>query len=219
MTRPGFTPKALIAAAVLLGIGAWAPLASAAVINPNGTATAYYRLTASSSLPVPAADIDGPQVVALVSPAGGVAPPTNADGSQGSPLTVLPGSRGFDADQLVVALKDATDASGNPEQLLGLVFFGTGLGAGGQLDFALSIDKALVDDPPTLTSSTPGITIAAIADPTSDPGTGGGATDPGDSGSTPNVPEPVGFMLWSAAAGAIALRARSRVRASRAASA
>ncbi|MDG3007540.1 hypothetical protein [Paludisphaera mucosa] len=211
MTRPGFTPTAVLAASTLLALGAWAPRASAAAINPNAaTATAYYRLTADSPLPAPAANIDGPQVVALVTPAGGVVPPTKADGTQGSPLTILGDSHGFDADQLVVALKDSATDSGTPEQLLGLVFFGQGLQAGGELHFALSIDGALAGDPPKLVSSTPGVTITAIPQTSTDPGSGGG-TDNG--GSTPNVPEPVGFVLWSAAAGAIALRARARFRA------
>ncbi|AMV35833.1 hypothetical protein [Planctomyces sp. SH-PL62] len=213
MTRPGFTPTAVLAATVLLGLGAWAPTASAAAINPNGTtATAYYRLTADAGLPEPASDIAGPQVVALVSPAGGVVPPINAAGEQGSPLTILGDSHGFDADQLVVALKDSTNEAGTPEQLLGLVFFGQGLQPGGVLHFALSIDKALADNPPKLTSSTPGVSITAITqtDPTPDPGTGPDPVDP-----APNVPEPVGLLLWSAAGGAIVFRTRSRARARR----
>jgi hypothetical protein len=197
----------------MLGLGAWAPSAKAAAINPNGTtATAYYRLTADSGLPAPASDIAGPQVVALVSPAGGVVPPVGADGKQGSPLTILSDSQGFDADQLVVALKDSTNSNGEPEQLLGLVFFGQGLQPGGVLHFALSIDQALADTPPLLTSSTPGITIAAIPQdgPDPDPGTPPDPVDP-----APNVPEPVAFLLWSAAAGGIAFRTRSRARARR----
>ena len=87
----------------------------ASTINPNATtAIADYRLTVNGGLPVPAADISGPQVVAMVAPTGGVVPPTNADGTQGSPLTVLSDSSGFDPNQLVVALKDATSNSGAP---------------------------------------------------------------------------------------------------------
>jgi hypothetical protein len=154
----------------------------------------------------PAADIDGPQVVAAVSPAGGVVPPTQADGSQGSPLTVLSTSHGFDAGQLVVALKDANAEDGSPEQYLGLVFFGQGLKAGGELDFALTIDKALASNPPHLVTSTPGITISALADPNTPPPTNGGTDD----GGGVNVPEPVAILLWAGAAGAIAMRARTR---------
>ncbi|WP_337172950.1 hypothetical protein [Paludisphaera sp.] len=205
MTRPAFTPSALLTTGLIWL--AWAPAAAAAPI----TATAYYSLTADEGLAAPpAGDIDAPQVVALVSPAGGVVPPTAADGSQGSPLTILPDSHGFDRDQLVVALKDAASDSGAPEQYLGLIFFGKGLEAGGVLNFALSIDGALANDPPKLASSTPGVRIAALPAPDVDPGNPPGSG--GDSGG-PNVPEPVGFLLWSAAAVAIATRGRARVRA------
>jgi hypothetical protein len=205
VTRPGFTLSILLTAGLML---AWAPAAKAAPI----TATAYYTLKADSGLAPPSADIDGPQVVALVSPAGGVVPPTSADGSQGSPLTILPDSHGFDPDQLVVALKDSTTDAGAPEQLLGLVFFGKGLEAGGMLHFALSIDGALANNPPKLVSSTPGVAIAALPAPETDPENPPGTGTGGDSGG-PNVPEPIGFLLWSAAAGAVALRGRARIRA------
>jgi len=207
VTRPRSTPSTSLTAALALVLGACctAPV-QADAITPT-TATAYYKLTADSALPAPAADIDGPQVVAAVSPAGGVVPPTNADGSQGSPLTVLSSSHGFDPSQLVVALKDATASDGSPEQLLGLVFFGQGLQAGGELDFALSIDSALASNPPQLVSSTPGVSITAIADPSSPPPTDGGSgtTDGGT-----NVPEPVALLLWAGAAGVVGMRARNR---------
>lgn len=209
MTRLRFTHSALLTAGLVLG--AWSPAAKAAPIA--STATAYYTLRADAALAAPAADIDGPQVVALVSPAGGVVPPTAADGSQGSPLTIQSDSHGFDPEQLVVALKDSTNASGAPEQLLGLVFFGRGLEAGGVLHFALSIDGALAGSPPQLLSSTPGVSITALPPPGTDPGTD---PDPGTgAGGGPdlNIPEPIGFLLWSAAAGAIALRTRARARA------
>lgn len=206
MTRPGLTPSTTLAAALALALGACCVSpAQAGAITPS-TATAYYKLTSTSSLATPAANIDGPQVVAAVTPAGAVVPPTNDDGSQGSPLTVLATSHGFDPSQLVVALKDATSSDGSPEQLLGLVFFGQGLQAGGELDFALSIDSALASKPPQLVSSTPGITISAIPDPSSPPPTGGGGNSDGET----NVPEPVAFLLWAGAAGVIGLRARNR---------
>lgn len=212
MLRSRFALAAAPTVAALLAWSAWSEAARASTINPNATTTlANYRLTASTDFPTPSADIAGPQVVAMVVPAGGVTPPTNADGSQGSPLTVLSDSSGFDADQLVVALKDATDDAGNPQQLLGLVFFGQGLHAGGVLNFALSIDKALADNPPKLVSSTPGVTITALVPPTDpdpDPGAGGSDPDP-----SVNVPEPVTFLVWSVAACAIALRGRASRRA------
>jgi hypothetical protein len=207
--RRCFAPTAVLAATFVLAMDAQTERVQASTINPNASTTvANYRLTVSGGLPAPDANIDGPQVVAMVAPAGGVVPPTNADGTQGSPLTVLSDSSGFDASQLVVALKDATSSAGQPEQLLGLVFFGKGLDASGVLHFSLSIDSALAANPPTLVSSTPGVTITAdlVSPPT-------GGTSGGNGSPTENVPEPVAFVLWSAVAGAIALRARGLQRA------
>lgn len=210
MLRYRFALAAPPLAAALLAWSVGPEAARASTINPNATTTlANYRLTTDADFPVPSPDIAGPQVVAMVVPAGGVVPPTDSDGAQGSPLTVLSESSGFDADQLVVALKDATDDDGNPEQLLGLVFFGQGLKAGGVLNFALSVDAALADDPPTLVSSTPGVTIASILpqiDPDPEPGNGGGVIDPDPD---VQVPEPVTFLVWSLIACAIALRGRA----------
>ena len=159
------------------GFGTQPMFTHAASINPNAsTATATYRLTTSSSIPVPDANISGPQVVATILPPGTVVPPKLADGTEGSPLTVLADSKGFDADHLVVALKDGTSSTGQAEQMFGLVFFGQGLQPGGVLHFALSIDKSLANNPPQLLSQTPGVTITP--DPTavtSTPGAGGAA--------------------------------------------
>lgn len=212
MMRRCFTPTAILAATFILTMDASTEQAQASAISPNSstvgastTAVADYRLTVSGGLPVPNANIAGPQVVAMVVPAGAVVPPTNADGSQGSPLTILSDSSGFDASQLVVALKDATSSSGAPEQLLGLVFFGKGLAADGSLHFSLSIDKALAANPPTLVSTTPGVTITADAVSPPTTGSGGSTTPP-----TENVPEPVSVIVWSAVAAVTALRARGR---------
>lgn len=209
-SRISLAAASLVAALLTWSAGPEATRAS--TINPNATTVlANYRLTTSAGFPTPDADIAGPQVVAMVVPAGGVTPPTDADGKQGSPLTVLANSSGFDADQLVVALKDATDDAGNPQQLLGLVFFGHGLKADGVLNFALSIDKALADNPPKLVASTPGVTITALLppkDPESPIIDNGGVVLP-DPDAPINVPEPLTFLVWSLAACAIALRGRA----------
>jgi hypothetical protein len=189
-------PVATLGVLLALGLGTQPLIARAASINPNAsTATATYRLTSNSNLPVPDANIQGPQVVALVLPPGSVVPPTLPDGTQGSPLTILPDSRGFDPSHLVVALKDVTSPTGQPEQMFGLVFFGQGLQTGGVLHFSLSIDKALANTPPTLESLTSGITITPDS-PTTLPPTslgGGGVTGPPQS-----IPEPLSVVLWSA---------------------
>ncbi len=184
---------------LILGFGFQPKAAHAASVNPNGSTTSIdYRLTASSTLGAPGANITGPQVVALVTPTDSVVPPTLSDGKQGSPLTVLPDSSGFDSSQLVVALRDATSSTGQPEQQLGLVFYGQGLQAGGVLHFALSVNSALASDPPVLQSLTPGITITADSPPASTPaivlGSGNGNSPSG----IINNPEPLSVMLWSA---------------------
>jgi hypothetical protein len=148
--------------------------------------------------------------VALITPTGSVVPPTLSDGTQGSPLTVLPNSTGFDPSQLVVALRDATSSAGQPEQQLGLVFYGQGLQAGGVLNFALSINSALASDPPALQSLTPGVTIA-LDSSTAAAATSGVSNNTGSSSSSASnaIPEPLSVILWSAVL--VGLVARNRM--------
>src|SRR5262245_49726050 len=197
-----------------LGFGTQPMFTHAASINPNAsTASATYRLTSSTSVPVPDASIQGPQVVAMVLPTGSVIPPKLDDGTEGSPLTILPDSHGFDANHLVVALKDATSSTGQPEQLFGLVFFGQGLQPDGLLHFSLSIDKALASNPPVLQSLTPGISIVPDTIPSSN---GNGTETSGNGTDVPasnNVPEPISLLLWSTVAGGVVARSRLRRRA------
>ena len=94
---------ALLGTLLALGFG-FHPMAAHAAVNAS-TTTVDYSLTTSSTIPVPDSNISGPQVVALITPPGSVVPPTLSNGTQGSPLTVLPGSTGFDPSQLVVALE------------------------------------------------------------------------------------------------------------------
>ncbi|QEH32030.1 hypothetical protein OJF2_04990 [Aquisphaera giovannonii] len=214
------SPMALAGTLLTLSCGLLAPTtASADSVNPNAsasTATASYRLTTSTGISTPSSDIQGPQVIAMVLPPGSVVPPANADGTQGSPLTILPDSSGFDQSQLVVALKDTTGADGSPEQLFGLVFFGKGLDAGGDLHFSLSINGALASNPPVLESLTPGVTITSDA-PASG-GSGSGSNPGGGSGEGPtggdgtSVPEPLSMALWSSVLVGIAARRRLQPR-------
>ncbi|HMF35452.1 MAG TPA: hypothetical protein VKF17_02390, partial [Isosphaeraceae bacterium] len=131
-----------------------------------------------------------------------VVPPTLSDGTQGSPLTVLPDSTGLDPSKLIVALNDSPSSSGQPEQQLGLVFYGQGFQAGGVLHFALSVNSALASDPPVLQSLTPGIAITA--DSTTAAATTSGVSGNSDSSSGSstngivNNPEPLSVILWSA---------------------
>lgn len=205
------TPMPLLGLLLALCLGMQPRLAHGVALNPNASpATATYRLTSSTSLPTPDSDIQGPQVVAMILPAGSVVPPKKDDKTEGSPLTVLPDSHGFDPSHLVVALKDGTSSTGQPEQLFGLIFFGGGLQPDGVLHFALSIDSALANNPPQLQPLTPGISI--VADSTTSGQGSGSGTNSGSGGSgTPstdgqNVPEPLPIVLWSAVALGLAAR-------------
>ncbi len=198
---------ALLGTLLAIGLG-FQPMAARAASANASTTTVDYSLTASSPIAVPGANISGPQVVALITPTGSVVPPTLSNGTQGSPLTVLPSSTGLDPSQLVVALRDATSSSGQPEQQLGLVFYGQGLQANGVLNFALSINSALASDPPVLQSLTPGITITADSPTTGTTTTGttttagtsgnGGSSSASSSNGVVNNPEPLSVILWSA---------------------
>ncbi|MGD0044440.1 MAG: hypothetical protein ABSE84_29235 [Isosphaeraceae bacterium] len=191
---------ALLGTLLALGFG-FQPMAAHAAVNAS-TTTVDYSLTTSSTIGVPSANISGPQVVALITPAGSVVPPTLSNGTQGSPLTVLPGSTGFDPSQLVVALNNAPSSTGQPQQQLGLVFYGQGFQAGGVLNFALSINSALASDPPVLQSLTPGVTITADSPPaattTAAAGGNGGSSSGSSTNGIVNNPEPLSVILWSA---------------------
>jgi hypothetical protein len=187
--------------------------------TPARADTITYRLSTTTGLPVPDKDIDQPQIIATVTAPGLIVPPKTADGNEGSPLTILPDSTGFDPSQLVVALKQDTSAAGQNKQDFGLVFFGSGLAANAMLHFALNVNSALANDPSLLqlTSPTSGFTLTAAPDTDSGTGTGTGTgTNSGtDGGSSPNVPEPLSIVVWSTLAGTGLLRVRAMRRARR----
>ena len=206
-------PLATTVAAAALALALTARTAPA---RADGMAT--YRLTTDAAIAAPGANASAPQVVAKIVPPGSVIPPTQTDGTQGSPLTILSSSTGFDQSQLIVALKDeVTNAGSPPDQLFGLSFFGSGFQKDGKLDFSLNIDKSLTT-PPTLQSLTPGVSIVALpqtVQPTSTvtttPTTTAAATTPTTSLGAPGgtqVPEPAAVVLWSVVVGAGLLRAR-----------
>ena len=206
---------ALLGTLLALGFG-FQPMAAHAAVNAS-TTTVDYSLTTSSTIGVPDSNISGPQVVAMITPPGSVVPPTLSNGNQGSPLTVLPGSTGFDPSQLVVALNNAPSSTGQPQQQLGLVFYGEGFQAGGVLNFALSINSALASDPPELQPLTQGITITADSPPaatTTAGASGNGGSSSGSStnsvvnNSVVNNPEPLSVILWSAVLVGIVARNR-----------
>ena len=198
---PNFKAKTLAGFALAMGfLGLSTP--SNTLASGMTTGTAYYRLSSNQDIAAPAANSSAPQVIATVLPPGSIVPPTQSDGTQISPLTILNTSTGFDSNQLIVALKDnaADAAAGTPaSQLFGLSFFGTGFkSSGGHLDFALNIDNTL-KTPPVLQSLTPGITISSIPDPTHP--TPPAATSNANPGTPtpPRVitPEPMSIAVWS----------------------
>lgn len=205
MTHRCPTLLTVLAACLAIGVGSRPTLTQADTIS--------YRLSTTTGLPIPADDISQPQIVATVTAPGQIVPPILADGSEGSPLTILPDSTGFDASQVVVALKQDTSTSGQQQQDFGLVFFGSGLAANAMLHFALNVNSALANDPSLLQLSTPssGFTLTPVVD--SGPGTGtstGGSTD---GGASQNIPEPLSIIVWSALTGIGLLRVRAMRRA------
>jgi hypothetical protein len=174
----------------------------------NSTGTATYSLSIPGGLPDPGPDVDHvnpgvvlPQLQADVIPAGGVVPPTQADGTQGSPLTVESDSFGFDKDHLVVAL----DKTG---QQFGMIFFNGGLAADNLLHFSLNVDKAL-STPPSLEITSPGSLQGVVLKPEEvSP-----VTAPTGGGPSASIPEPMSMLVWSALAGLGLLRARGLRRA------
>jgi hypothetical protein len=206
-------PLTMMVTVLAMSLGSRPISTQADTVNSGSSAsTATYTLTSSAGLPVPGADISGPQVEALVLPPGGVVPPTSSSGTQQSPLTILSGSNGFDASQLVVALKNTTSSTGTPEQMFGLVFFGQGLAAGGVLNFSLTTESSLTS-PPVLESLTPGVTITL--DSVSSSATSSGSSASADVGGGQKVPEPLSLLIWSALAGAGLWRVHARQRRSR----
>jgi hypothetical protein len=218
-------PLTLLAAALALGLGS-RPMSTRAdgLTNNSNTAntptvTADYTLSSSIAVAAPTgakpAPGDGnppePQFTAVVDPVGVVPPP---GGSITGPLAILPGSSGFDPQNLFVYLANVpSDPNATiTQQALGLSFYGQGLASGSVLHFALTIDKSLTNNPPQLESLTPGITIKldSVSDSSGTPATSQGGTPPPPP--PPNLPEPVSLMLWSALAGAGLLRARARGR-------
>lgn len=224
MVRRCPAPLTMLAAALAMGLG-WQPMSTRAdglTNNSNtsntATVTVDYTLTSSTAIAAPsgtkpapgAANPPAPQITAVVNPVGVVPPP---GGSMTGPLTILPGSSGFDAQNLAVYLgnfpsePNATISS----QALGLSFYGQGLAAGGVLNFALTIDKSLASMAPQLLVDpklSPGISIKldGVENSSPTPSTSGSSPTPAAGGAT--VPEPLSMAVWSVLGLAALWRAR-----------
>jgi hypothetical protein len=191
-----------LAALAALGIAGVADRAYASSITAGTTAnTANYSFTNTTSGTLT-------QIVAEIRPAGSVAPPA----SNVSPLTILPGSSGFDSTQLIDSLGTGKLANGDPLQVLEIQFGTGGLKPGGVLDFSLSLKDA-TSASPSLFIDSPATGIQQLPyTPPSSPGSDGSGTGTqaggGSTTVTNAIPEPLSLTLWSVAAGLCLLRAR-----------
>jgi len=205
-------PLTMLAAALAFGLG-WQPMSTRAGTLTNNsntsntaTVTVDYSLTSSSAIAAPtgskpapgATNPPAPQITAVVNPVGVVPPP---GGSITGPLTIRTGSSGFDTQNLAVYLGNfPSDPNATiTSQALGLSFYGQGLAAGGVLNFALTIDKSLANNPPQLLVDprlSPGISIKLDGVEHSSPTpTTSGSPTPAAGGAS--VPEPLSMMVWS----------------------
>ncbi len=212
MIRRCPAPFTALVAALVLGLGSQ-PM----TLRADQVGTADYSLTFPNGLPAPSGPIPSsgstsvaaPQVVLLVDPAGGVVAPQSSS-TQG-PLTVLSGSHGFDATGVYDYLASSTDSSGQPLQALGLSFYGSGIAAGGVLNFSLNVTNA--SSPPTLEwvnngsqTMSPFTPNPVLASPDASASV---STTQTSSSDVTNTPEPLSLLLWSVLAGAAVLRART----------
>ncbi len=149
---------------------------SQVTLSQNATGSGTESL-AFTSIPVP-------QVIALIDPAGGVVTPSHT--STSGPLVPIDPPSGL---KVWDYLASTTAQNGQAVQALGLSFYGTGLPAGGVLNFSLKV--ANVNDPPQLVSQTAGVTIQL------------------------ENPEPLSVLVWSALTAAGLLRLRHVRRTSR----
>jgi hypothetical protein len=102
------------------------------------------------------------------------------------------------SNQVYVGLKDATSASGQPEQFLGL-FFSNGLNAGSVLQVPLYYNTS---QPPELIPQTAG--VSAYTPPNQSTGGSVSADAAGGTGgvsSGAQTPEPLSILIWAALAG------------------
>jgi len=120
-----------------------------AVFGLAGSAQASGMATYQLINTAPAGSATVTQVVASVLPAGSVPDGTNPKASA-NPLSVLSGSSGFNAGNLVDFLGSGTLANNDPIEVIKLQFDNQGLAPGGVLNFGLMLDPSYNGPPPTL---------------------------------------------------------------------
>jgi hypothetical protein len=192
--RRSLAPSAALAVALVLAARPLPAHAAAIAANPDSTnGSSSYRLSNTN----PAGTAPVTKVVASVIPPGTVVPPDPSS----SPLTILPGSSGFDQSNLQILLGDGKAPNGDPVQAVALDFGTSGFQPGGVLNFSLSLDKAFQGSPDLqLPPSAAGLSIMHVN------ATGTGSNNGGTGGTTPvgtpdtQVPEPLTLFLWSTGA-------------------
>ncbi len=225
--RRFFTVLTLVAA----GFWLWSrPLSASA------SAIANFRLTNTGNTPISQVDFN-------VIPPGSITPPvvgtdpTTGKPLTGSPMTILPGSTGFDPSNFSVALGSGPGVQGlrllfGQKQTVGSdgqVTITPVLGSdgqptgmfqpGGQLNFALSVDPSYQGALQlVLPSTATGLSLTTLsADPGGSTPQDNGVGGTGAAGDPANqVPEPLSITLWSAATLLGLTRARVYRRARRA---
>jgi hypothetical protein len=192
----------------------------------------YYMVTTSQDIPAASASSSGPQAIFEINPPGAVVPPVDSSGNQTTPLTIrvspfqasdgntytTAGTFSQNPQDVIVGLKTGTAPSGGgaAPQMLGLSFLNSGLGTGQDLIFSLNV--ADPNNPPTLVSQTPGVSVQELLPAPPAPVTPTTSTTETPtavplaaptSNSQSSVPEPLSISLWSALTGAGLLRARA----------
>ncbi len=190
--RPASVPVAILGVAIVLAV---AP----ALVRAN---TITYELTNNSAAGTSAID----QVIANVSPPGLINEDTT---SPTGPVTILPGSQGFNKNGLVVSVGNGTipagsPDAGNPYQLLLLTFEKGGFAPGGVLNFTLDLTNPNATPPQLqLPPSSAGLQLVQLNGTPPPPTSVGNNVPP-----VTNSPEPLSLVLWSALAGGGLIRAR-----------
>jgi hypothetical protein len=182
---------AVVTAALILAAQP-SPVRAAGIIPNTTNSSASYQLKNNNPSDAPPVT----KIVASVIPPGNIIPPD----PQTSPLIILPGSSGFDQNNLKVLLGAGTNPTGEPLQALALDFGEGGFHSGGTLNFSVNLDKAFLGAPSlVLPPESTGLAIAQLSSvPPVTPGSGGpGTPEPTGPPGGSQVPEPLTLLLWS----------------------
>ena len=203
-------PVALVGAVVAVGfsLGLQPAPTHAASVNPNASTspvTADYRLiNVGSSLPAPDPS-QAPQVVALVTPTGGIVPPTLADGTR-NPAHSPPRLERvrLESTRRGVEGHDVRRRPAPADVRAGVLRPGPSNRRGAP--FCSQHRQLPGQQPPALQSQTPGIVIVADPPASAQVGAGDGGGTVATNGGRHETPEPLSVVLWSAVLVGVAAR-------------